>query len=150
MSYEDIEKEYAFEVYPKRDITLVRGEGATVWDDTGRSYIDCTAGVGVANVGHANPQVAKAISDQAQTLITCAGIFYNDMRARLLEKLVTIAPAGLTRAFLCNSGTESMKAAIKFARHTSGKYEFVCAMRGFHGRTMGALSATFKYSHDRG
>ena len=145
MSYKDIEKQYAFEVYPKRDITLVRGQGATVWDDTGRSYIDCTAGVGVANVGHANPQVARAIGDQAQTLITCAGIFYNDVRARLLEKLVTIAPAGLTRAFLCNSGTEGMEAAIKFARHASGKSEFVCAMRGFHGRTMGALSATFKY-----
>ena len=145
MSYADIEKQYAFEVYPKRDITLVRGEGAKVWDDTGKSYIDCTAGVGVASVGHANPQVARAISEQAETLITCAGIFYNDVRARLLEKLVTIAPAGLIRAFLCNSGTESMEAAIKFARHASGKSEFVCAMRGFHGRTMGALSATFKY-----
>ena len=145
MSYADIEKKFAFELYPKRDITLVRGQGATVWDDTGKSYIDCTAGVGVANVGHANPQVAKAISDQAETLITCAGIFYNDTRARLLEKLVSIAPSGLTRAFLCNSGTESMEAAIKFARHASGKSEFVCAMRGFHGRTMGALSATFKY-----
>ena len=89
--------------------------------------------------------MAKAISDQAETLITCAGIFYNDTRARLLEKLVTIAPSSLTRAFLCNSGTESMEAAIKFARHASGKSEFVCAMRGFHGRTMGALSATFKY-----
>jgi acetylornithine/LysW-gamma-L-lysine aminotransferase len=145
MSYADIEKKFAFEVYPKRDITLIRGDGATVWDDTGKSYIDCTAGVGVANVGHANPQVARAISEQAETLITCAGIFYNDVRARLLEKLVTIAPAGLNRAFLCNSGTESMEAAIKFARHASGKSEFVCAMRGFHGRTMGALSATFKY-----
>ncbi len=145
MSYADIERKYAFEVYPKRDLTLVRGEDATVWDDTGKSYIDCTAGVGVANVGHANPQVAKAISAQAQTLITCAGIFYNDKRARLLEKLVSIAPTGLNRAFLCNSGAESMEAAIKFARHASGKFEFVCAMRGFHGRTMGALSATFKY-----
>ena len=145
MSYADIEREYAFEVYAKRDVTLVRGEGATVWDDAGKSYIDCTAGVGVANVGHANPQVTKAIRDQAETLITCAGIFYNDTRARLLEKLVTIAPARITRAFLCNSGTESMEAAIKFARHASGKSEFVCAMRGFHGRTMGALSATFKY-----
>jgi acetylornithine/LysW-gamma-L-lysine aminotransferase len=145
MSYADIERQYAFEVYPKRDITLVRGEGATVWDDTGKSYIDCTAGVGVASVGHANPQVARAISEQAKTLITCAGIFYNDARARLLKRLVTIAPAGLNRAFLCNSGTESMEAAIKFARHASGKSDFVCAMRGFHGRTLGALSATFKY-----
>ncbi len=145
MSYADIERKYSFEVYPKRDLTLVRGEGARVWDDAGKSYIDCTAGVGVASVGHANPQVARAISEQAKTLITCAGIFYNDTRARLLEKLVNIAPTGLNRAFLCNSGAESMEAAIKFARHASGKFEFVCAMRGFHGRTMGALSATFKY-----
>ena len=145
MNYADIEKQFAFEVYPKRDLTLVRGEGVMVWDDAGKSYIDCTAGVGVANVGHANPLVAKAIGDQAKTLATCAGIFYNDVRARLMEKLVSIAPAGLSRVFLCNSGTESMEAAIKFARHASGKSEFVCAMRGFHGRTMGALSATFKY-----
>lgn len=145
MSYSDIEKRYAFEVYPKREITLVRGEGATVWDDAGKSYIDCTAGVGVANIGHANGRVADAVCEQARKLVTCAGVFYNDVRAQLLEKLVDIAPAGLTRAFLCNSGTESMEAAIKFARHASGKSEFVCAMRGFHGRTMGALSATFKY-----
>jgi acetylornithine/LysW-gamma-L-lysine aminotransferase len=145
MSYADIEKKFAFELYPKRDITLVRGQGAVVWDDAGKSYIDCTAGVGVANVGHGNLQIAAAISEQAHSLITCAGIFYNDARARLLERLVGIAPAGLTRVFLCNSGTESMEAAIKFARYSSGKSEFVCAMRGFHGRTMGALSATFKY-----
>ena len=145
MSFRDTENRFAFEVYPKRDVTLVRGEGATVWDDTGKAYIDCTAGVGVANVGHANPHVAKAICDQAGTLVSCAGIFYNDVRARLLEKLIAIAPQGLTRAFLCNSGTESVEAAIKFARHASGKTEFVCAMRGFHGRTFGALSATFKY-----
>lgn len=145
MSYAEIEKKFSFELYPKRDITLVRGQGAVVWDDAGNSYIDCTAGVGVANVGHGNLQIASAISEQAHSLITCAGIFYNDARARLLERLVGIAPAGLTRAFLCNSGAESMEAAIKFARNTSGKSEFVSAMRGFHGRTMGALSATFKY-----
>lgn len=145
MSSQEIETRFGFEVYPKRDLTIVRGRDATLWDDTGRSYIDCTAGVGVASVGHANPEVVKAICEQAGRLMTCAGIFFNDVRAALLEKLVTIAPANLTRAFLCNSGTESIEAALKFARHTTGKTEFVCAMRGFHGRTMGALSATFKY-----
>ncbi|MDG2375353.1 MAG: acetylornithine/succinylornithine family transaminase [Woeseiaceae bacterium] len=141
----ELETKWGFEVYPKRDITLVRGQGATVWDDNGRAYIDCTAGVGVASVGHANPKVAEAIAKQASTLITCPGIFYNDVRAKLVEKLVDITPSSLTRAFLCNSGTEAMEAAIKFARHGTGRNEFVCAMRGFHGRTMGALSATFKY-----
>ena len=141
----DTESRYGFEVYPKRDLVIVRGEGATVWDDRGRAYIDCTAGIGVANVGHCNPEVAAAVARQAETLITCPGIFYNDVRARAMERLAGIAPDGLTRAFLSNSGTEAMEAAIKFARLTTGRNGFVSVMRGFHGRTLGALSATFKY-----
>ncbi len=144
MSYRELERRYGFEVYTKRDVTLVRGEGATVWDDMGREYIDCAAGIGVASVGHANGKVAAAIAAQADTLITCPGSFYNDVRARFLEKLIGIAPKGLSRAFLCNSGTESIEAAIKFARFTTGRTDFVSCMRGFHGRTLGSLSATFK------
>ena len=144
MNARDIERTYALEVYPKRDLTLVRGKGAEVWDDRGRRYLDCVAGIGVANVGHANPAVARAIADQARTLVTCPGIFYNDQRAQLLQKLVSITPAGLTRAFLCNSGAEAVEAALKFARFATGRPGIVSAMRGFHGRTMGALSATFR------
>ena len=140
-----IEQRYAFEVFPKRDLTIVSGHGATLYDESGRAYIDCVAGVGVASVGHANPEVARAIGEQARTLITCPGIFYNDIRARLLEKLVTITPPSVSRAFLCNSGTEANEAAIKLAMHATGRRGFVCAMRGFHGRTMGALSATHKH-----
>ena len=139
------ERDYAFEVFPKRDLAMVRGEGATLYDEAGRAYIDCVAGVGVASVGHANPAVAQAIADQARTLITCPGIFYNDVRARLLEKLACITPPSVSRGFLCNSGTEANEAAIKFAMHATGRRRFVCAMRGFHGRTMGALSATHKH-----
>ena len=142
------EQQYAFEVYPKRDIVITRGEGATLWDDEGKAYIDCAAGIGVASIGHANPAVASAIADQAQRLITCPGIFYNDTRAMLMEKLVHIAPANLTRVFLCNSGTEAVEAALKFARISTGKNGFISAMRGFHGRSMGALSATFKYRQE--
>ena len=115
-----------------------------MWDDRGRRYIDCVAGIGVASVGHANPAVAEALAEQARTLVTCPGIFYNDVRARLLEKLASVAPGGLTRGFLCNSGAEAVEAAIKFARLTTGRTGIVSAMRGFHGRTLGALSATFK------
>ena len=139
------EQRYAFEVFPKRDIAIVRGDGATLYDNSGRAYIDCVAGVGVASVGHANPDVARAIGEQARTLITCPGTFYNDVRARLLERLVSITPPNVSRAFLCNSGTEANEAAIKFAMHATGRRKFVCAMRGFHGRTMGALSATHKH-----
>ena len=140
----DVERRWALEVFPKRDITLVRGRGAEVRDDEGRRYIDCVAGIGVASVGHANEAVADALAEQARTLVTCPGIFYNDARARLLEKLASIAPDGLTRGFLCNSGAESVEAAIKFARLTTGRSGVVSAMRGFHGRTLGALSATWK------
>ena len=144
MNPREAERTCGLEVYPKRELTLVRGSGAEVWDDRGRRYLDCVGGIGVASVGHANPAVAQAIAEQARTLVTCPGIFYNDRRAELLEKLVSIAPPGLTRAFLCNSGAEAVEAALKFARLATGRTGIVAAMRGFHGRTMGALSATFK------
>ena len=140
-----LEQQFAFEVYPKRDVVIVRGEGARVWDDHGNEYIDCAAGIGVANVGHANPAVVEAVAAQAGVLMTCPGIFYNDVRASLMAKLVEITPQNLHRVFLCNSGTEANEAAIKFARLSTGRQKIVSAMRGFHGRTLGALSATFKY-----
>ena len=144
----DKERQYAFEVFPKRNVAIVGGQGATLWDDRGNRYIDCAAGIGVAAVGHGNAVVAEAISRQASTLITCPGIFYNDVRATLMEKLIAITPSNLTRVFLCNSGTEAMEAALKFARITTGKNGFISAMRGFHGRSLGALSATFKYRQE--
>lgn len=144
MNVRETEREYALEVFPKRDIAVVRGEGACVWDDEGRRYIDCVGGIGVASIGHANPAVAEALAEQARVLVSCPGIFYNDVRARLLAELVSIAPEGLTRAFLCNSGAEAVEAAIKFARLATGRARVVSAMRGFHGRTLGALSATHK------
>lgn len=145
IDYMKLEQQFAFEVYPKRDLVITRGDGALVWDDRGREYIDCTAGIGVASVGHANPAVAEAIARQARVLVTCPGIFYNDVRATLMAKLAGIAPDNLNRVFLCNSGTEAMEAAIKFARLSTGRQRIVSAMRGFHGRTLGALSATFKH-----
>jgi acetylornithine/LysW-gamma-L-lysine aminotransferase len=139
----DLEKSYDFNVYAKRDLMLVRGKNARVWDDQGREYIDCISGHGIANVGHCNDRVVAAIEAQARRLISCSVTIYNDARARFLERLVSVTPENLKRAFLCNSGTEAIEAAIKFARFTTRKREFVCAMRGFHGRTMGSLSATF-------
>jgi acetylornithine/LysW-gamma-L-lysine aminotransferase len=143
MDFKGLEKQYEFDVYPKRDLVLVRGRNAKVWDDQGKEYIDCVAGHGVANVGHCNEKVVAAIEKQARQLISCSGIFYNDARALILQKLVSIAPRSLKRAFLCNSGSESIEAAIKFTRFTTKRKDFICAMRGFHGRTMGAMSATF-------
>ena len=137
----DLEERYEVAVYPKRNITLVRGLGAKVWDDHGNEYIDCTAGVGVANAGHCNPEIGSAIKKQLDTLITCYSIFPNDQRALYLQELLSAAPQNLRRVFLCNSGTESIEAAIKFSRATMKKREIIALMRAFHGKTLGSLGA---------
>ena len=115
-----------------------------LWDADGREYIDCAAGHGVANIGHGRPEIAAALAGQAQRLITCPEIVYNDVRARLLERLAQITPSGLTHVFLCNSGTEAVEGALKFARLVTGRTGIVATLRGFHGRSMGALSATWE------
>jgi acetylornithine/LysW-gamma-L-lysine aminotransferase len=98
----------------------------------------------VANVGHCNPAVVKAVQEQAARLITCSELFYNDARAKCLERLMRITPDGIDRFFLCNSGTEAVEGAIKFARMATGRKRVVAAMRGFHGKTLGSLSATWE------
>ncbi len=142
-SIQSLESTHTSGVYPKRDLTIVRGEGAHLWDDQGRRYIDCVGGQGAANLGHSHPAIVEAISQQARTLISCPEIFYNDVRAAYLAELTAAAPGELNRAFLSNSGAEAIEAAIKFARVSTGRREIVAAMRGFHGRTLGALSATW-------
>ncbi len=142
MDWQTLEARYTSGLYAKRPLTIVRGQGAQVWDDQGRAYIDCVAGHGVANIGHSHPKVVEALHAQAERIITCPEMFYNDTRARLLERLGTLVP-GMERVFLCNSGTEAVEAAIKFARFSTGRPGIVAAMRGFHGRTLGSLSATW-------
>ena len=127
----------------KRRIALVRGEGALVWDADGREYIDCMTGHGVASLGHCHPSITAAIQQQAARLVACGEAVYNDQRAALFAELTAHTPEDLNRVFLCNSGTEANEAAIKFARLLTGRTDIVAAMRGFHGRTMGALSATW-------
>lgn len=138
----DIENQHTSGVYAKRNIVIVRGKGALLYDDRGCEYIDCVGGQGVANLGHAHPAIAEAIAAQARTLISCPEMFYNDRRAALTARLTALAP-DLPRVFLCNSGTEAVEAAIKFARVSTGRTGIVAAMRSFHGRTFGALSATW-------
>ena len=131
-------------VYPKRQIAIVRGEGARLWDAEGREYVDCVGGQGSANLGHANPAVVAAIREQAGALISCTEIFYNDQRAAYLAELAAALPAGMPRLFLCNSGAEAVEGALKLARLLTGRAGVVATVRGFHGRTMGALSATWE------
>ncbi|HEY8757535.1 MAG TPA: aspartate aminotransferase family protein [Candidatus Limnocylindria bacterium] len=130
-------------LYQKRDLALVRGDGAVVWDEAGRQFIDCVGGQGSGNLGHANAAVADALAAQARTLSFCTELFYNDRRAELYDRLARILPSSLDRIFLCNSGTEAVEGALKFARLATKRTKVVATMRGFHGKTMGALSATW-------
>jgi len=138
-----IEDAYLARVYQKFPVSIIRGKGAIVYDANGKKYIDCMSGYGVSLVGHCHPKIIEAIKRQAETLITCHGSFYNDKRAELLEKLVKITPKELDKVFLCNSGAESVECALKIAVKYTGRSKIVSMVRGFHGKTLGALSATW-------
>ncbi len=145
----DVESQFTSGVYGKREVAIVRGEGAIVWDGDGNELIDCSSGYGVANVGHCHPHVVRAIVEQSTVLLAAAEFVYNDTRAQFEEKLVSILPDGLDKVYLCNSGAEANEAAIKFARLSSGKTDFIATVKGFHGRTMGSLSATWNKDYKK-
>ncbi|MDQ2951170.1 MAG: aminotransferase class III-fold pyridoxal phosphate-dependent enzyme [Chloroflexota bacterium] len=130
-------------LYMKRPAVIVRGDGAVLWDWEGIEYIDCVGGQGMASLGHGNLAVADAIAEQARTLASCTELFYNDRRAELYDLLAEILPPELDRYFLCNSGAEAVEGALKFARMATKRPRIVATMRGFHGKTMGALAATW-------
>jgi LysW-gamma-L-lysine/LysW-L-ornithine aminotransferase len=139
----DIENRYLANVFSNKPIVLTRGKGALVWDINGKEYVDCSTSYGVALLGHCHPKVVAAVQAQAEQLITCHSSYYNDKRAEFIEKLVKITPKGLDKAFLSNSGAESVECAIKLARKYTGKPEIIALMGAFHGKTMGALSVTW-------
>ncbi len=139
----NLEQQYEAGLYAKRPVALVRGEGAHLWDAEGRKYIDCVGGQGSANLGHCHPAVVEAVQTQAARLLSCGEIFPNDQRAAYLEALVAALPFP-ARVYLCNSGAEANEAALKFARLLTGRTRIVATRRGFHGRTFGALSATWE------
>ncbi|HYB04222.1 MAG TPA: aminotransferase class III-fold pyridoxal phosphate-dependent enzyme, partial [Nitrososphaerales archaeon] len=126
---------------------VVRGSGALLYDQAGREYVDLSGGYGVAIVGHANPRVADAIAEQARKLITCHTSLYNDARERYIALLVKYLPPGLSRVFFGNSGAEANEAAIKFARKATGRPNIVAFTGSFHGKTLGALSATWNQKY---
>ncbi|MCK5146483.1 aspartate aminotransferase family protein [bacterium] len=130
--------------YARRALTISHGRGARLWDADGKMYIDCIAGMGVAALGHGHVVVAEAIARQAEKMITCSNFFSHEPGTLLMEKLIEISPPGLERVFFCNSGAEAMEAAIKLARLSTGRTELIAAEGAFHGRTLGALSATHR------
>ncbi len=125
-------------------LNLVRGDNARLWDDRGRSYVDLGATHGAGSLGAANPVIAAAVAAQARELLYVGSGYANPVRTEFLERLLSLLPGSFSRVFLSNSGTEAIEAALKIARSSTGRTKIVTAMRGFHGRTMGSLSATWR------
>ena len=131
-------------VYSEKPIRIERGEGPYLYDDSGNEYLDFGASYGVAAVGHCHPVVVEAVQEQVEKLTFVQASYPNSARDALYEKLAAVAPGDLDNVWLCNSGTEANEAALKFARSATGDSKIVAAQRGFHGRTMGSLAATWK------
>ena len=126
------------------ETVMVRGEGSWLFDTAGKRYLDLTAAQGVAMLGHCHPKLSAALAAQAHQLIALPNFLYNDTRARFADELAKVLPAHLHHVFLANSGAEAVDGAIKFARLTTGRTGLVATMRGFHGRTIGAVSVTWE------
>jgi len=133
------------QTYSRQDVLLVRGSGAHVWDSDGREYLDFVAGIAVNNVGHCHPKVVGAVKAQAERLIHTSNLYYTENQVRLAEELKGLT--GMDRVFFCNSGAESVEAALKLTRRATGRSKIVAAERAFHGRTLGALGATYKSAY---
>jgi acetylornithine/N-succinyldiaminopimelate aminotransferase len=135
-----LERDAAMRTYARHPVEFVRGEGTRLWDDEGHEYLDFLTGISVAQLGHCHPEVVEAVREQAGRLMHVGNLFYTEPGIRLAAHLSDRSLGG--KVFLCNSGTEAIECAIKLARRRRPGGDFVVLEGGFHGRTMGALSAT--------
>src|SRR6266581_198378 len=140
-----LEARHVLQTYRRLPVTFVRRKGVRLYDADGGEYLDLLSGIGVAALGHAHPGLARAIADQAQTLMHTSNLFFHPLQGQLAERLARLS--GLPRAFFCNSGAEAVEACLKFARrywYTRGepRQEFIALDQSFHGRTFGSLSVT--------
>ena len=139
------EARHVLQTYRRAPLAFVRGKGVRLYDSEGREYLDLLSGIGVASLGHAHEGLARAVADQAQTLLHTSNLFFHPLQGQVGERLASLS--GLSRVFVCNSGTEAVEACLKFARrywYTRGepRAEIIALEESFHGRTMGALSVT--------
>lgn len=139
----EIEDQFQLTTYKKMPIAAERGEGVWIYTAEGDKYLDLYGGHAVAGTGHCHPHVVHSIREQAGKLLFYSNLVYSDARARAAEKLISIAPAALTKAFFCNSGTEANENAMRMARMATGRENVITFSGGFHGRTADAISATF-------
>jgi len=139
-SLQQLEREAVMGTYVRNPVEFVRGEGTRLWDDEGNEYLDFLGGISVAQLGHCHPAVVAAVREQAGRLMHVGNLFYTEPGMRLAKRLSGGSLGG--KVFLCNSGAEAIECALKLARRHRPGGEFVVLEGGFHGRTMGALSAT--------
>src|SRR2546430_6357653 len=138
-----LEERYQLATYKKMPIVAERGEGVWLYTSAGEKYLDLYGGHAVAGTGHSHPHVVAAIREQAEKLLFYSNLVYSETRARAAEKVVSIAPKELSKAFFCNSGTEANENAMRMARMSTSRENIVTFSGGFHGRTADAISATF-------
>ena len=138
-----LEERFQLATYKKMPVVVERGEGVWIYASNGDRYLDLYGGHAVAGTGHCHPQVVKAIREQTEKILFYSNLVYSEARARAAEKLVSIAPAKLSKAFFCNSGTEANENAMRMARMATARENIITFSGGFHGRTADAISATF-------
>ena len=137
------EEEFQLATYAKMDIAAERGAGVWLYTSEGEKYLDLYGGHAVCATGHCHPHIVKALKEQSEKLLFYSNLVYSDIRARAAEKLVSVAPENLTKAFFCNSGTEANENAMRMARFATGREKIITFTGGFHGRTADSISATF-------
>jgi acetylornithine/N-succinyldiaminopimelate aminotransferase len=135
-----LERDAVMATYARHPVEFVRGEGTRLWDDEGNEYLDFLTGISVVQLGHCHPGLVEAVREQAGRLMHVGNLYYTEPAIRLAKHLADSSLGG--RVFLCNSGTEAIECALKLARRRRPRGDFVVLQGGFHGRTMGALSAT--------
>ena len=140
---EKLEDQFQVATYKKMGVAIERGSGAWIWTSEGEKYLDLYGGHAVCATGHSHPHVVRAIQEQAEKVLFYSNLVYSEIRAKTAEKLVSIAPASLTKVFFCNSGTEANENAMRMARMATGREKVVTFTGGFHGRTADSISATF-------
>ncbi len=143
--WQEIENKYYMKTFKRIPVTLVKGEGVWVWDDSGKKFLDCVGGWAVNCLGHCHPAIVDAVIQQAKTLIHTSNSFYTIPQLQLAELLVK--NSALDRIFFCNSGAEANEGAVKLARkygkiHLNGAYEIITTNGSFHGRTLAMTAAT--------
>ena len=138
----ELEERFQLATYKKMPVAAERGEGVWIYTSDGERYLDLYGGHAVAGTGHCHPRVVEAIREQATEILFYSNLVYSSARARAAEKLVSVAPAPLSKAFFCNSGTEANENAMRMARMATGRENIITFSGGFHGRTADAISAT--------